>query len=593
MSRYKPDRYDLCAGAIILLAVILRFAMISLGWPASYNDEGTLGLMALHIAYQGAHPLLYYGQDYLGSTEAYLGALAFHLFGPSTLTLRLSLLLLFSGFLFWIYRLATLLYSKPLAVFTLLVLAVSSPDVLFRELMATGGAPDYLFFTGLLMLITAWLVLTAGQAHKVPGAMKPRLAWPRLLVYALWGLVAGLAIWSYLLCIPFVLGTAILLVIFCRHELRLPALVLLIVFLLVGTSPQIIYKITVPVSTRENSIFAGAFGGGYRQPSYPTPQGANQTQGMISPKPIAPIPGQQVAGTILVSVPVMTTGTALCPIPSADAWPITSQTSTYTLVCTGVHGVWGLGFLVLWGIAAGAAVTGIRRYRKKLKARGEVSAKERHELRLHAARLTLLCCAGLSILAFLLYPQAAGVTPWESARYLIGLLIAFPAVLYPLWRKRQALVPSRPWLARARAIGKYVVLAVILLACAFGSLSVFTTQTAVAQTIDQHQQQLISFLLKRDDTRVYTSYDDCNRLAFLSDEKVVCAVLDAGFKPGLDRYYPYRAMVAEAAHPAYVFVENSPQTVLFEQKAAQQHVSYQEFHVAGYVIYEPVHRLAS
>lgn len=596
MPEARFDRYDLCAGAIILLATVLRFAMISLGWPASYNDEGTVGLMALHIAYHGTHPLLYYGQDYMGSLEAYPGALAFHLFGPSTLTLRLGLLLLFAGFLFWMYRLTILLYSKSLALLTLLVLALGSPEVIFRELMVAGGPPDYFFFTSLLMLITVWLILTARPSfsQKQEQASAPRgqrLPWLRLLVYAAWGVVAGLAIWSHLLCIPFVVGAAILLAIFCRHELHLPALALLIVCLLIGMSPQIIYKITVPVSPDENSLFSGSFGGGYREPSYPPVQGLHRSQATIAPKAIAPVPGQQVAGTILVSIPVATNGTAICPIASTDAWPLASQTSTYTLVCTGVHGAWGLGFLVLWGVAAAAAVTGIRRYRKAAASERELSAKDRHEMLREAGRLTLLVCAGLSVLAFLLYPQAAGVTPWNSARYLVGLLLALPAVLCPLWEMRQAFLSAPRWPTRCKTGSKYVLLACILLTCFFGTINIFATQFTQSRVIDRQQQDLIAFLLHQGDTRVYTGYDDCNRLAFLSNEKIVCAVLDNGFQPGLDRYFPYRAMVAEAAHPTYAFVENAPQTVLFEQKAAQRHVTYQKFLVAGYVVYEPAQRL--
>ncbi len=161
MYKRRLDRYGGCAGAIIAVGTLLRLVFILLGWPASYNDEGTLGLMALHIAYKGAHPLLYYGQNYLGSLEAYLGAGFFHLFGPSTPTLRLGLLLLFALFLINMYFLASLLYSKSLALITLIFLALGSPEVLLRQLMAAGGTPELMLFTTLLLLLTSWLALTA------------------------------------------------------------------------------------------------------------------------------------------------------------------------------------------------------------------------------------------------------------------------------------------------------------------------------------------------------------------------------------------------------------------------------------------------
>src|SRR5579859_1743652 len=161
LFKRRPDRYDVCAGAIILSGTLIRLVFILLGWSASYNDEGTLGLMALHIAYKGAHPLLYYGQDYLGSLEAYLGAGFFRLFGASTPTLRLGLLLLFALFLISIYILTSLLYSKSLALITLIFLSLGSPDVLLRQLMAAGGTPELMLFTTLLLLLTSWLALTA------------------------------------------------------------------------------------------------------------------------------------------------------------------------------------------------------------------------------------------------------------------------------------------------------------------------------------------------------------------------------------------------------------------------------------------------
>src|ERR1700719_2383521 len=159
LYKRRPDRYDVCAGAIIAIGTLLRLVFILLGWPASYNDEGTLGLMALHITYKGAHPLLYYGQDYLGSLEAYLGAGFFHLFGPSTATLRLGLLLLFALFLIAMYFLASLLYAKSLALITLIFLSLGSPEVLLRQLMAAGGTPELMLFTTLLLLLTARLAL--------------------------------------------------------------------------------------------------------------------------------------------------------------------------------------------------------------------------------------------------------------------------------------------------------------------------------------------------------------------------------------------------------------------------------------------------
>jgi len=591
----RLDRYDLCAVALILLATLLRLALIALGWPAPYNDEGTVGLMALHIAYHGAHPLLYYGQDYMGSLEAYLGAGFFHLFGPSTFALRLGLLLLFALFLICMYCLTALLYTKGLALITLALLALGSPEVIFRQLMAAGGPPDYFFFTTLLLLLTAWLAFSANRSHEQQSnnaaserhqgdaPPTPRLPLPRLIAYAAWGAIAGLAIWSHLLCLPFVGCAGLLLLLFCRRELRFSTLLVLALCLLIGMSPLLIYKATVPVSPYENSLF----GGGYREPSYPSPFPTSKQprpQATISPKPIPPIPGLQVAGTILVSIPVATNGTALCPLSPNEAWPLTDRESTYTLLCTGIHGVWGLGFIVLWCIATISAMQRLRRH--WWSSHKQKSAEETIR---QAGRLMILLGSGSTLLVFMLYPQAAGVTPWNSARYLIGLLIALPAVLAPLWEKRTQWKKRASTLARSAV--RYGVLLLLFITCLLGTINTFTTQVPLAQAGNRQQNELIEGLLQKGGTYIYADYDDCNRISFLSNERIICAALDKGLHPGLDRYFPYRKMVAQAPHPFYVLQNGSAQAFLFEQKAAQQHITYHKSIISGYSVYEPTRHL--
>src|SRR5207247_2455482 len=89
LKHLKINRHGLCAFFIILFAIVLRIILIVQGWPATDSDEGTLGLMARHIAYRGEYPIFFYGQGYMGSFEAYLAAILFHLFGPSLFVLEL------------------------------------------------------------------------------------------------------------------------------------------------------------------------------------------------------------------------------------------------------------------------------------------------------------------------------------------------------------------------------------------------------------------------------------------------------------------------------------------------------------------------
>ena len=79
--------YELYALALIVLATVIRVTLAYQHWPLSNSDEGTMGIMALHIFSHGEHPIFFYGQNYMGATEAYLGAALFHVSGASLFTL--------------------------------------------------------------------------------------------------------------------------------------------------------------------------------------------------------------------------------------------------------------------------------------------------------------------------------------------------------------------------------------------------------------------------------------------------------------------------------------------------------------------------
>src|SRR5690348_968601 len=93
----KLSSYGVWAFFIILVAVGLRVALIALGWPQLDSDEGTIGIMGMHILHQGEHPIFFYAQGYMGAFEAYLAAAMFSLLGVSTFALRFGLVLLFAA----------------------------------------------------------------------------------------------------------------------------------------------------------------------------------------------------------------------------------------------------------------------------------------------------------------------------------------------------------------------------------------------------------------------------------------------------------------------------------------------------------------
>src|SRR6266536_4498771 len=103
IRQIKIETYGIIAFLIIALATLLRILLIAWGWPHSNADVDTMGIMAMHIAYKGAHPIFFYGQNYMGTLQAYLGVAFFRLFGISVFSFRLGSVLFFTLFLFIFY----------------------------------------------------------------------------------------------------------------------------------------------------------------------------------------------------------------------------------------------------------------------------------------------------------------------------------------------------------------------------------------------------------------------------------------------------------------------------------------------------------
>src|SRR5258708_13651338 len=147
--------------ASVAIATLLRFILIYFHWPFTNSDEGNMGLVALHVAYQGDQRIFFYGAPYLGPLEGYAAAPFFRLFGASVFTLRLPLVLFYIGFLVSMFYLIRLLYSEKFALASVILLGLGSPDVLFLQLRASGEYPEIEMFAALMCLLAASLALSS------------------------------------------------------------------------------------------------------------------------------------------------------------------------------------------------------------------------------------------------------------------------------------------------------------------------------------------------------------------------------------------------------------------------------------------------
>jgi hypothetical protein len=561
MKYLKLSLHELAAIALIIGATVLRLIFTSQGGPLTNSDEGTIGIMALHIAYRGERPIFFYGQYYMGAFEAYVAAALFHLFGPSLFTLRLGLVLMFTGFLVSTYLLTRWLYTKTWALLVLLLLGLGSSYVLARELSAIGGYPETLLLGSLSCLLVCWLVRTYN-----PALPFRKRAW-RFPAYACWGLVAGLGLWSDLLIIPFVFMPGLLLLVVCWRELlQVVATLCTLLGLGVGAYPLIAYNLTAAPGKDSLTTLLGLHGS----------SGSFLAKANLI---------KELTGTVQVSIPMMT-GNPFCPVTEL---PFLGASSPRSLQCTLAHGVWGFGYLFIFALAF--CLVGWTLWRL-VRRRG--SAPEvRPEVLRQMARLMLLA-AGLMALLLYTFSDAPRTWPGIHGRYLIGLLIVTPAVFWPLWSGIQASQVRIKAISILTRMACGVALLAVFVVLAVGTGRAFGELSSI-QASNQHDQALINDLERLGVKHIYTDYWTCDKIAFVSNEKVICGVVTGELTPSHNRDPRYYDVVSADPTSAYAFPINtgyhappgSNRVPAVEQKLQANGTHYRRLVLDGYIIYLP------
>lgn len=538
-------------GFLLIFASTLRIVLIALGWPITNSDEATMGLMAMHIAFRGEYPIFFYGQSYMGSLEAYPAAVLFRLFGPSSFTLRFGLVLLFALFLLLLYLLTSQLYTKKYALLSIALLCFGSIEMLTRQLKAIGGYPETLLFGALMLLLATYLALSYDQRGMT------RTKYVRSFLYWLLGCSIGAGIWSNMLALPFVGVSFLLLFLFCRHEWRTKITLFLLLGLLLGLLPLLIFNVEYPLQNSMVALWQLHASGG---------TSASMHVSLWD----------NLLGTVVISLPMATGAPSICPISTLPGY-WREQLSG----CMVVQGIWGIGFLCLWLLASMLTL-------KKLKQMYQPiaiprSIEEQRSLVMYTARLMVLASAGLTLLAFAPSPASA-LVPGTSSRYLIGLLVAFPAILAPLWEslqnRRAASGIDKALLLRRTG---FLLIGVLLI---YSTVGIFQ-QAASVQVLNQQRRVFIADLLRVHATHIYSDYWTCNDVIFQSGEHIICSVIDSDFQAGQNRYTPYSSTVQHDPQAAYVFQIGSPQAALLSQKRGILKGHYSNLIIDGYVVYQP------
>lgn len=556
--RLPISKYGLGALGLIALAVAIRVVLLSQGWPHTNSDEGTFGMMAINIAFHGEHPIFMYGQNYMGTTQAYLGAALFRLFGISLFNLRLGLVFLFALFMFAMYLLTSLLYTKGMALITLLLLAFGASYVIYRQVQALGGWVETLFFGALLYFLASWLALTARQE-----ATRARRVL-RLAAYFGWGALVGLCLWSTIVIAPFLLASGLLLLIFCWRDIRSLAPVAIIAGLLIGGLPLIIYNL------------------------HATP-GTNSWTTLIDLFSI----GGSAAHSKLYYLAHGTLGILLISLPSVASKPDICDTSQVlflggsgpgALQCTLVQGAWSLVWIALWVSSAFLALKLIVSLPRTWAAR---SPEQQEEMVRSYGRLGLLIAAALSLIFFALSPSST-LYPFLSSRYILFIWIATPALIYPLWLGASETRKQAGKIATFFQLhGRRLILLFIVLLFLAGTVKTFQ-EIPATQDNNAVQEDFVDHLASLGIVHIYSDYWTCERAMFQSAGKITCFTVDYYLNTGYERYLPNKIIVTSDPKSSYALPLNSPYASTMAKRAAHSHQHYHISTFDGYIVYQPV-----
>ncbi len=219
----KPLSY-LVPTLIVLLAVVYKLVLLAFNAVPFNGDEAIVALMARHIL-QGERPAFFYGQAYLGATDAWLAAASFAIFGESVLAVRIVHILLFAGVVLTTYLLARRYVRDEWGARAAMLWMALPPTMLTLYTTATlGGYTETLLFGNILLLLADGLVNRASWRGARPSTPPLRgSARDAFLEYRwrwlLFGVIAGFAFYTFPLILVYLIPIGLLLL----YRLRLRA----------------------------------------------------------------------------------------------------------------------------------------------------------------------------------------------------------------------------------------------------------------------------------------------------------------------------------------------------------------------------------
>jgi len=486
----KRKTYTILLLCVLLVACAVKAWLVFAGHVPFNADEAVVALMARHIT-QGKFPIFFYGQSYLGSLDAILVAGGFIIFGEYIWVIRLIQGLLYAGTIVTTAAIGVRIFgSRKVGLLGGLFLAVPTVNVALYTTASLGGYGEALLIGNLILLLTLRIDKKFGY-HRPEGG---------IVLYFLWGVLAGLGLWVFGLTLVYVVPAGIFLSwkwikrSSRRHYWQVVSTA--VAGGLLGSAPWWIFALREGLSDLVMELSGSAIAGA--------------TQAPMLLQPLI-----HIYHFVLFGISVI----------------------------FGVRPPWGIEWLMI-PLAPFMVVFGFtvflhmgRSIREEMKNRGE--------------KVLLISVPGVTFLGFIF--TSFGADP--SGRYFLPMapfLALFAADLI------LSLVEKRLNLGIGLAAFVLLFNTGGILQSTQATPHGLTTQfDPVARVDHDYDQELITFLLENDVKRGYTNYWVAYPLAFKSQEKLIFVPElpyhhDFRYTTRDNRYRPYKMIVDQAQSVAYI-----------------------------------------
>jgi hypothetical protein len=530
LSRGRSVRHVLRLAAVLLLGAAVRLGLLAAGVLPFNSDEAIVGLMARHIL-QGERPLLFYGQAYLGSLDAWLVAGAFAILGQSVDVIRLVQVALFLGTLATTYALALRIHRSPwVAGAACVFLAIPPVLVTLYTTVSLGGYGETLLIGNLVLL----LALYALEVRPGIQAAKPRLVGAWLVL----GVLGGLGFWAFPLIVVYLIPIGVYTLVKLWHTPRRLAAAALLgaAGFAVGAAPWI---------------------------------GYTATHGLVT---LLESSGQAVAGAS----------------PGGPVFAAFGHLFNFLLfgltVIWGMRPPWSARFLALplipFALAFHVAVF-IYAIQRTSQSRDRATP----------GRWLLMGVIVCVVLGFILTPFGAD----PSGRYFLPMsvpiaLFAAEALHWLRLRRKRRSV-WRKWFGQTLALWLVAFNWWGTVQSATGFPPGLTTQFDIVAQVDQRSlAELMTFLRANGEIRGYTNYWVAYPLAFQSQEELIFVPRlpyheDLRYTPRDDRYPPYDSLVGMSPRVAYITSRNPALNAKLKLGFSRLGVSYREEAIGDFDVF--------